>query len=34
MNLRALAHDKGDDGVLDGPVYKRGWAKFIIYDPS
>lgn len=34
MTLKALAHEKSDDGVLEGPVYKRGWAKFIIYDPS
>jgi len=31
--LKELARIKGDDG-LEGPIYKRGWAKFIMYDPS
>jgi len=34
MTLKALARIQSDDGVLDGPIYKRGWAKFIMYDPS
>lgn len=33
MELHALAHLEGDDGI-EGPIYKRGWAKFIEYDPS
>jgi hypothetical protein len=33
MELHELARLESDSNV-EGPVYKRGWSKFIIYDPS